>query len=106
MDPADLERQIDRELRALPVPRAPRTLLPRIMAAVEETAQRPWYMRTWLQWPMAWQLASAMVLIGVVAAGSVLLPQLRAAVDALSFMADVRGDGRCRSPRRGGGNRT
>ena len=91
-DRADLERQIDRELRALPGPRAPRTLLPRIMAAVEETARRPWYTRAWLQWPMAWQLASALVLIGVVATGSVLLPQLRAAVTALSFIADVRGD--------------
>ena len=92
MDPADLERLIDRELRALPPPRAPRALLPRIMAAVEERAQRPWYTRAWLQWPVGWQLASALVLIGVVATGSVLLPQLRDAVMALTFVANVRGD--------------
>ena len=92
MDPADLERLIDRELRALPPPRAPRALLPRIMAAVEERAQRPWYTRAWLQWPVGWQLASALALIGVVATGSVLLPQLRDAVMALTFVANVRGD--------------
>ena len=92
MDPADLERLVDRELRRLPAPRAPRSLLPRIMAAVEERAHRPWYTRAWLDWPVAGQLASAVVLIAVVTGGSVLLPQLRAAVSALSFIADVRGD--------------
>ena len=92
MDPTDLERQIDRELRALPAPLAPRTLLPRIMAAVEETARRPWYTRAWLEWPIAWQMTSALVLIGVVAAGSVLLPQVREAVTALSFFANMQGD--------------
>jgi hypothetical protein len=92
MDRADLERQIDRQLRALQTPRAPRTLLPRIMAAVEETARRPWYTRAWLQWPIAWQMTSALVLIGVVAGGSVLLPQVRDAVTALSFIADMQGD--------------
>ena len=34
MDPADLERLIDRELRSLPAPRAPRALLPQLRAAV------------------------------------------------------------------------
>jgi len=92
MDPADLERLIDRELRALPPPRAPRALLPRVMAAVEERARRPWYTRAWLQWPVGWQFASALALIGVVATGSVLLPQLRDAVMALTFVANVRGD--------------
>jgi hypothetical protein len=88
MDPADLERLIDHELRALPAPRAPRDLLPRVMAAVEHTAQRPWYTRTWLQWPIAWQLTSALVLLGVVAAAGVFLPQLQAAVSTVSFVAD------------------
>ena len=95
MDPADLERLIDRELRSLPAPRAPRALLPRVMAAVDDAARRPWYSRTWLQWPIAAQLASALVLIGVVAAGGVLLPQLRDAVATLSFVADF--DARRRS---------
>ena len=92
MDPVDLERLIDRELRSLPAPRAPRTLLPAVMAAANKVANRPWYSRTWLQWPVGWQLASAVVLLGVVAAGSVVLPQLRDAVEAISFVADVRSD--------------
>jgi len=92
MDPVDLERLIDRELRSLPAPRAPRTLLPAVMAAANAAANRPWYSRTWLQWPIAWQLASALVLIGVVAGGSVVLPQLRDAVEAISFVANVRSD--------------
>ena len=92
MDPVDLERLIDRELRSLPAPRAPRTLLPAVMAAANAAANRPWYSRTWLQWPIAWQLASALVLIGVVAGGSVVLPQLRDAVETISFVANVRSD--------------
>jgi hypothetical protein len=33
MDPRELEALIDRELRELPAPRAPRTLMPRVMEA-------------------------------------------------------------------------
>ena len=43
-DSDDLERLIDGELRQLPVPRAPRSLLPRVMAAVSargSVAARP-----------------------------------------------------------------
>jgi hypothetical protein len=92
MDPAELERLIDRELHTLREPRAPRTLLPRVMAAVEQRAQRPWYTRRWLQWPVAGQLASALALIALVAAGGVLLPQLRAALSAVGFVADSTRD--------------
>lgn len=92
MDPADLERLTDRELRRLPIPPAPRHLLPRIMAAVEAAASRPWYQRTWLSWPLGWQLMSAVTLVAMVLGGATLLPQLGAAVSALSFIADARGD--------------
>ena len=92
MDPADLERLTDRELRRLPTPSAPRHLLPRIMAAVEAAAARPWYQRAWLSWPLGWQLVSAATLAAIVIGGATLLPQLSAAVSALSFIADARGD--------------
>ena len=92
MDRADLERLIDRELRALPAPPAPRALLPRVMAAVEQTAERPWYSRSWIQWPVGWQMASALVLMGIVAGATVVLPQLRDAVETLSFVASVQND--------------
>jgi len=92
MDPADLERLIDRELRSLPAPRAPRSLLPRVMAAAHAAAERPWYSRAWLEWPVGWQFASALVLLAVVAGGSVVVPHVRDAVETIGFVANVRGD--------------
>ena len=91
MDPADLERLIDRELRALPAPSAPRTLLPRVMAAVA-SARRPWYSRAWLTWPAAWQAVSVVVLLAAVAGGAMLLPNVRQAMNSLTFVAEVQGD--------------
>lgn len=91
MDPADLERLVDRELRALPAPRAPRTLLPRVMAAVA-SARRPWYSRAWLTWPAAWQAVSVVVLLAAVAGGAMLLPNVRQAMNSLTFVAEVQGD--------------
>ena len=58
MNPDDLERLAHHELHRLPAPRAPRTLLPRVMAAVEAWANRPWYTRAWFTWPLGWQVAS------------------------------------------------
>ena len=71
MTPDDdaLARRIGRELASLPPPRAPRTLLPRLLAAVD----RPWYARAWLTWPVEAQLASAIALAAVIAGGGLLL---------------------------------
>jgi hypothetical protein len=63
MLPDDLEDVVDRALRQLPAPRAPRTLLPRVMAAVEAQTVRTTSTRPWLSWPLAWQLASVTALI-------------------------------------------
>ena len=57
----DLERQVDRALKRLPGPKAPDTLLPRVLAAVEAWANRPWYSRAWFTWPLGWQAASVVV---------------------------------------------
>jgi hypothetical protein len=81
MQPADLESIVQRELERLPLPRAPRTLLPRVMAAVDAWTHRPWYAREWLTWPRGWQALSIVALAVVVAAGWVALPQ---AMDAAS----------------------
>lgn len=74
---SDLERAIGRAVDALPPPRAPRTLLPRVMADVEATVpvgvrHRPWFAwsplaraalvvvslfvltAAWWLWPLAW----------------------------------------------------
>jgi multisubunit Na+/H+ antiporter MnhC subunit len=57
----DLERQIHDALRALPEPRAPRSLAPRVMQAVAAVSAAR---GGWRQWPLAWQL------LGLVAACS------------------------------------
>jgi hypothetical protein len=64
--PEDLERAVDRALRALPLPKAPATLLPRVMATVRSSR----HARTWFAWPLAWQavsLAAAVLLIAAIA---------------------------------------
>lgn len=92
MDPAELERLIDAQLRRLPAPRAPRSLLPRVMAAVDGPAARPWYARAWLTWPAASQAASVALLAAIVVAGVVLVPTAQSALGALSLVADLRGE--------------
>jgi hypothetical protein len=73
MDPRETEDVVHRALKALPAPRAPRTLLPRVMAAVDDRrallAGRP-APGTWFTWPVTWQAASVAALL-VLAAGIV-----------------------------------
>ena len=80
MHPADLETLVDRELRRLPAPRAPHTLLPRVLAAVQQWSQRPWYARAWFTWPAAAQIASAAALIVVLVASALLIANVQIAV--------------------------
>jgi hypothetical protein len=67
MLPGDLEDIVDRALKELPAPRAPRTLVPRVMAAIDTERLRTSRARPWLSWPAAWQVASiaALVLLAV-----------------------------------------
>lgn len=69
----DLEQRVDRELRRLPAPRAPHTLLPRVLAAVDAWVNRPWYTRAWFTWPLGWQVASV-ALLALAFAGIWMLP--------------------------------
>ena len=62
----DLERRVHEELRRLPAPKAPRTLMPRVLSAVDAWANRPWYTRAWFAWPLGWQIVSVVLLAGVV----------------------------------------
>ena len=84
MNTPDLETRVDRELRRLPAPRAPHTLLPRVMAAAQAWAERPWYTRAWVTWPLAWQVVSAAALVAIVAGGAVLLPHARSAATSVT----------------------
>jgi hypothetical protein len=68
MNPTDLEHLVETELKRLPAVRAPRTLLPRVLAAAAaEQHKQP--TRGWSAWPRGWQLAggsiAAVVLIGI-----------------------------------------
>ena len=65
MNPMDLERLVDAELKRLPAPRAPRTLLPRVLAAVEVQQQHAKPARGWALWPRAWQFAGGVVMAAV-----------------------------------------
>jgi hypothetical protein len=100
MNSLELEVIVGRQLRQLPPPRAPHTLLPRVMAAVHAWTRRPWYERAWFTWPLGWQMASAAALILLVAGGGMLLPGAWAAAVAgastlaaprLSEVAEVAG---------------
>ena len=65
MDPRALEEIVDRALRDLPAPRAPRTLLPRVMQAVRAGVM-PAPLVGWRTWPMSWQIATlaGLLLVG------------------------------------------
>jgi hypothetical protein len=69
MSPIDLEQLVDAELKRLPAPRAPRTLLPRVLAAAAVQQQHEKPTRGWTFWPRAWQFAgggvAAVLLIGI-----------------------------------------
>ena len=69
----DLERRVHHELRRLPAPLAPDSLLPRVLSAVDAWARRPWFTRAWFTWPLDWQIASVL-LLALLAVGIWMLP--------------------------------
>jgi hypothetical protein len=72
MEPDDLERLVHRALANLPGPRAPRTLRPRVMAAVSPAeVGHPWF--TW-PWPL--QAGAALLVAALVIASGWAWPAL------------------------------
>ena len=69
MDPADLDSHLDRALRELPLPHAPRTLLPRVLAAAVH-AQESAAATGWSTWPALWRAASVVLFVAIVAGAS------------------------------------
>ena len=63
MNSYELERFVSGRLQRLPAPRAPLTLLPRVLAAAKAWAERPWYAREWFTWPLQWQVGSIGLLV-------------------------------------------
>lgn len=67
MDPADLDALLDRELRELPRPRAPRTLLPRVLAATGgRLAPVPPRPTGWSTWSLGRRLVASAAMLAVV----------------------------------------
>ena len=93
MNPEDLERLADRELRRLPAPRSPHTLLPRVMAAVEAWAGRPWYSRAWFTWPIGWQAVSVTALALLVTGAVFFAPRAQAAASAAIATVQIMAGG-------------
>ena len=96
MPPGDLEDIVDRALKQLPAPRAPRTLLPRVMAAidsgrVEAAPASPPRTRPWVTWPLAWQVASLVVVMALGVGVARLWPHAAsvAATSATSLAGDA-----------------
>lgn len=73
MNQIDLQQLLDRELKQLPLPRAPEALLSKVLAATVHQAPSSSY-GAWLAWPRAWQLASAAALVAL-ATGAWMLMQ-------------------------------
>lgn len=66
MDPVDLDERLDRALRALPQPRAPRTLLPRVLAATAD-GPAPAAATGWTTWSVGWRVASVALFLAAAA---------------------------------------
>jgi hypothetical protein len=74
---------IDRALAQQPSINAPQTLLPRVMAAVQAWAARPWYERAWFTWPRILQIASLSATALVVVAVWAAMPLANGFIDRL-----------------------
>jgi len=67
---SELEQVIDRELRALTPPRAPSTLMPRVLKAIAERERLPWWRKSFAHWPWSARLT---FIVFTTAAASLLL---------------------------------
>ena len=85
-----LAARIDRELRALPVLPAPKTLAPRVLAALAARQQAPWWRQSWAGWPPGIRMAFLAVSLGVAGLLVIVglqLPTLGLATGALQTVA-------------------
>jgi hypothetical protein len=60
-----LENEIHGELKKLPELIAPRTLISRVMAAIEARLRLPWYRQSWQVWPLALRAVSLVILLAL-----------------------------------------
>jgi hypothetical protein len=74
-DHDDLDVVVGRALKELDAPRAPRTLLPRVMAAAAAREERQG-VRPWMQWPRSQQIATLAALVLFTAGVAWLVPNM------------------------------
>ncbi len=89
----DREDALGQALRAMPSPRAPHTLAPRVMALVQaRLAQRDGARPapTWFEWPVWAQLASVAGFVALVASAALVWPSLERVVSDLVAVDAVR----------------
>jgi hypothetical protein len=78
-------------LRSMPLPRAPHTLAPRVMAVVHaRLAATTAATRTWFEWSVAAQLLSVVAFVAMVAAAALVWPTVEAFVDRTTSTHTVR----------------
>ena len=63
----ELAAQLDRELKSLPLLRAPASLAPRVMAALATQERAPMFRGGWQTWPLALRAASLVLLVALFA---------------------------------------
>jgi hypothetical protein len=85
----DREDSLGRALRAMPPARAPRTLAPRVMAAVHARMAAP-VDRTWFTWPVWAQIASVIGFVALVASVAVAWPSVEAVASRATSLETVR----------------
>lgn len=81
---AALEQMMHRELRQLPLRRAPATLLPKVLAAIRTEAAKPWWQRPLETWPRWMQIITVAMALGIAA---VLATLVGLGVQSLDFAA-------------------
>ena len=92
----ELDELLDRELCHLPPFTAPRSLAPRVMAAVRAKAAAvavPWWLQSWVAWPMYARAAlfvAALLIATIFFSGSVVLPDQMRTIE--NPMANLLGD--------------
>ena len=94
----ELDELLDRELHHLPPFTAPRSLAPRVLAAVRAKAAAvaaPWWLQSWAAWPMYARAAlfvAALLIATIFFSGSVVLDDQVRTIASQNPMANLMAD--------------
>lgn len=85
----DMERQLDRLLRALPPRRAPSSLEARVLGQLERRAALPWWRRSFAHWPLPARAAFLVVCVASIRLAFLGSTTAAAGVRSLSWARQV-----------------